>query len=110
MASTYLASDLIIARSGAITCSEVRALGKYALFIPLPIGNGEQSVNADLLVEMGRARVLDQKLFTPSWLIDNMDSMLAMSDELSDLPDFADLEAAAKIFALAEHKLSGDER
>jgi hypothetical protein len=29
---------------------------------------------------------------------------------LSDLPDFADLEAAAKIFALAEHKLSGGER
>lgn len=53
MATAYLASDLVIARSGAITCSEVSALGKYALFIPLPIGNGEQSVNADHLVEMG---------------------------------------------------------
>jgi UDP-N-acetylglucosamine--N-acetylmuramyl-(pentapeptide) pyrophosphoryl-undecaprenol N-acetylglucosamine transferase len=110
MASAYLASDLVIARSGAITCSEVRALGKYALFIPLPIGNGEQSVNADHLVATGRARVLDQKLFSPTWLVDNMDSMLAMSEELSDLPDFTDLEAAAKILALAEHKLSGGER
>jgi UDP-N-acetylglucosamine--N-acetylmuramyl-(pentapeptide) pyrophosphoryl-undecaprenol N-acetylglucosamine transferase len=109
MASAYLASDLVIARSGAITCSEVRALGKYVLFIPLPIGNGEQSVNADQLVAMGRARVLDQKLFTPTWLVDNMDFMLAMSEELSDLPDFTDLEAAAKILALAEHKLSGGE-
>jgi len=67
MASAYLAADLVIARSGAITCSEVRALGKYALFIPLPVGNGEQSVNADHLVEMGRARVIDQKSFTPTW-------------------------------------------
>jgi hypothetical protein len=36
--------------------------------------------------------------------------MLAMSEELSDLPDFTDLKAAAKISALAEHKLSGGER
>ena len=110
MASAYLAADVVIARSGAITCSEVRALGKYALFIPLPVGNGEQSVNADHLVEMGRARVLDQKSFTPTWLLDNMDSMLALSEQFSDRPDFADLEAAAKILALAEYKLSVGER
>ena len=110
MATAYLASDLVIARSGAITCSEVSALGKYALFIPLPIGNGEQSVNADHLVEMGRARVLEQSSFPASWLLDNMDSMLATSDQLSDLPHFGDLEAAAKIVALAEHQLSVGER
>jgi UDP-N-acetylglucosamine--N-acetylmuramyl-(pentapeptide) pyrophosphoryl-undecaprenol N-acetylglucosamine transferase len=110
MATAYLASDVVIARSGAITCSEVNALGKYALFIPLPIGNGEQSVNADHLVEMGRARVLEQSSFTASWLLDNMDSMLATSDQLSDLPHFGDLEAAAKIVALAEHQLSAGEK
>jgi UDP-N-acetylglucosamine--N-acetylmuramyl-(pentapeptide) pyrophosphoryl-undecaprenol N-acetylglucosamine transferase len=110
MATAYLAADLVIARSGAITCSEVSALGKYALFIPLPIGNGEQSVNADHLVEMGRARVLEQSLFTSTWLVDNIDSMLALSDQFSDLPDFTDLEAAAKILALAEYQLSHGER
>lgn len=110
MATAYLASDVVIARSGAITCSEVRALGKYALFIPLPIGNGEQSVNADHLAETGRARVLDQKSFTPTWLLDNMDSMLALSNQFSNLPDFADVEAAEKIVALAEYQLSAGER
>ena len=110
MATAYLASDLVIARSGAITCAEVSALGKYALFVPLPIGNGEQSVNADHLVETGRARVLEQKSFTPTWLLDNIDSMLALSDQFSDLPHFADLEAAAKIVALAEYQLSAGER
>jgi UDP-N-acetylglucosamine--N-acetylmuramyl-(pentapeptide) pyrophosphoryl-undecaprenol N-acetylglucosamine transferase len=110
MATAYLASDLVIARSGAITCSEVGALGKYALFIPLPIGNGEQSVNADHLVEMGRARVLEQRLFASSWLLDNIDSMLALSDHFGDLPNFADLDATAKILALAEHLLSSGER
>ena len=110
MANAYLASDLVIARSGAITCSEVAALGKYALFIPLPIGNGEQSVNADHLVEMGRARVLEQSSFTPTWLLDNIDSMLALSDQFNDRPNFGDLEAAAKILALAEYQLSRSER
>jgi len=110
MATAYLASDLVIARSGAITCSEVAALGKYALFIPLPIGNGEQSVNADHLVEMGRARVLEQSSFTPTWLLDNIDSMLALSDQFSDRPNFGDVEAAAKILALAEYQLSRGKR
>jgi hypothetical protein len=36
--------------------------------------------------------------------------MLASSDQLSDLPHFGDLEAAAKIVALAEHQLSAGER
>ena len=88
----------------------MNALGKYALFIPLPIGNGEQSVNADHLVETGRARVLEQSSFTPTWLVDNMDSMLALSDEFSDRPNFSDVEAAEKILALAEHQLSRGER
>ncbi len=110
MATAYLASDLVIARSGAITCSEVGALGKYALFIPLPIGNGEQSVNADHLVEIGRARVLEQSSFASTWLVDNIDSMLALSDQFGDLPNFADLDAAAKILSLAEHRLSSGER
>lgn len=110
MATAYLASNLVIARSGAITCSEVAAVGKYALFIPLPIGNGEQSVNANYLVEMGRARVLEQRSFTPSWLMDNIESMLTLSDHLSDIPNFSDLEAAEKILALAEHQLSTGER
>jgi UDP-N-acetylglucosamine--N-acetylmuramyl-(pentapeptide) pyrophosphoryl-undecaprenol N-acetylglucosamine transferase len=105
MASAYLAADLIIARSGAITCSEVRALGKFALFIPLPIGNGEQSVNADHLVELGRAQVIAQKSFTTSWLLDNIDSMLTLSGKSSNTPDFVDVEAAAKIIALAEHQI-----
>jgi len=36
--------------------------------------------------------------------------MLATSDQFNDLPQFADLESAAKIVALAEHQLSVGER
>ena len=68
MADAYLAADLIIGRSGAVTCSEFRALGRYALFVPLPVGNGEQLVNATSLVIAGRARVIDQKLFNAKYV------------------------------------------
>ena len=79
MATAYLAADVVISRSGAITCSEVAALGKYALFIPLPIGNGEQELNAATLVAQERAEIVQQKDFTAPWLIANMDRILRRS-------------------------------
>jgi UDP-N-acetylglucosamine--N-acetylmuramyl-(pentapeptide) pyrophosphoryl-undecaprenol N-acetylglucosamine transferase len=81
MATAYLAADLVIARSGAITCAEVGALGKYAIFIPLAIGNGEQARNADFLVEQGRAVTVSQSEFSTQWLLENIDSALAKSLE-----------------------------
>jgi UDP-N-acetylglucosamine--N-acetylmuramyl-(pentapeptide) pyrophosphoryl-undecaprenol N-acetylglucosamine transferase len=76
MATALLAADLVISRSGAIACSEFAALGKFALFIPLPIGNGEQSLNAEELVNAHKAEVLDQKDFTAQWLESNLARLL----------------------------------
>jgi UDP-N-acetylglucosamine--N-acetylmuramyl-(pentapeptide) pyrophosphoryl-undecaprenol N-acetylglucosamine transferase len=102
MASAYLAADLIVARSGAVTCSEVQALGKYALFIPLPIGNGEQEVNARTLVEAGRAEVISQKSFSTDWLKNNLDRLLSISAARPDEGSENDVPAAQKIVALME--------
>ncbi len=79
MATAYLAADLVIGRSGAITCAEFNALGKYAIFIPLAIGNGEQARNADFLIEQGRAEIVSQSEFNKQWLADNLSSALAKS-------------------------------
>ena len=103
MARAYLAADLIIARSGAITCSEVNALGRYALFIPLPIGNGEQRVNARLLVEQNRAEVLDQDDFTPEWISHNLDRLMQRSEGSSWEGSYSDFDAAMKIANFMEH-------
>lgn len=83
MATAYLAADLIIARSGAITCAEVNALGKFAIFIPLAIGNGEQARNADFLVAQDRAELIAQSVFTPQWLSANLPTALAKSKDMS---------------------------
>ena len=105
MADAYLAADLIISRSGAVTCSEFRALGRYALFVPLPIGNGEQMVNATSLVDAGRARVIDQKQFTVSYIKQNIEGLIFGSSQSSVSGTGEDLMAAEKIVALAEFAL-----
>lgn len=106
MADAYLAADLIIGRSGAVTCSEFRALGRFALFVPLPIGNGEQFVNAASLVADGRAEILKQMDFTPQYLMNNLDHLLQRSNQAPLHGDGADLHAAEKITALTEFAIS----
>jgi UDP-N-acetylglucosamine--N-acetylmuramyl-(pentapeptide) pyrophosphoryl-undecaprenol N-acetylglucosamine transferase len=105
MAGTYLAADLIIARSGAVTCSEVNALGRYALFIPLPIGNGEQKVNARLVTEQSRGEIIDQSEFTPQWIEKHLDRLLKNCEMASPAGNASDLHASEKIVALMEEAL-----
>jgi UDP-N-acetylglucosamine--N-acetylmuramyl-(pentapeptide) pyrophosphoryl-undecaprenol N-acetylglucosamine transferase len=76
MAAAYTACDLVIARSGALTCAELAAVGKFSLLIPLSIGNGEQSANARDLKEAGAALVIDDNKFNADWLISNWSELL----------------------------------
>ena len=99
MATAYLAADLVIGRSGAITCAEINALGKYAIFIPLAIGNGEQARNADFLIEQGRAALVQQSDFSAQWLIKNLSSALAKSQGFM-AGNESDRDAAANIVKL----------
>ena len=106
MATAYLAADLVISRSGAVTCSEFEALGKYALFIPLAIGNGEQLPNAQHLADLGRAQVISQKEFTSTWLLSHIDSLLERSKARSAQVSTANSTAHEKITALMQNVLS----
>lgn len=64
----YAAADLVIARAGSATVSELSALGIPAVYVPLPIGNGEQRVNARGAVEAGGAVLVGDAAFTPEWV------------------------------------------
>jgi undecaprenyldiphospho-muramoylpentapeptide beta-N-acetylglucosaminyltransferase len=63
----YGVADLLISRAGAGTVSEIAAVGVASVLVPLPIGNGEQGLNARPLVEAGGALVVDNRDFTPEW-------------------------------------------
>lgn len=107
MATAYLGADLIISRSGAVTCAEVNTLGKYALFIPLPIGNGEQELNARDLVSQARAEILPQSQFTSAWLVANIKRLLTLSATAPISGSDVDINAASKMVSLMEHALHG---
>lgn len=63
-------AKLIIARSGANTVMELGALGKVAVFIPLPwSGGGEQYINALFLKDAGSAEIVDQTIQTSDALL-----------------------------------------
>ncbi|HET8970725.1 MAG TPA: undecaprenyldiphospho-muramoylpentapeptide beta-N-acetylglucosaminyltransferase [Candidatus Nanopelagicales bacterium] len=53
MADAYAAADLMLCRAGAMTCAELAAVGLPAIYVPLPIGNGEQRLNALPVVTAG---------------------------------------------------------
>ena len=107
MATAYLGADLIISRSGAVTCAEVNTLGRYALFIPLPIGNGEQELNARDLISQSRAEILAQSDFTATWLAANIKRLLLQSATAPIAGSDIDIHAASKMVSLMEHALHG---
>ena len=53
MEQAYACADGVICRSGAGTVAELTALGLPALYVPLPVGNGEQRLNAADCVSAG---------------------------------------------------------
>ncbi|BCM92091.1 UDP-N-acetylglucosamine--N-acetylmuramyl-(pentapeptide) pyrophosphoryl-undecaprenol N-acetylglucosamine transferase [Abditibacteriota bacterium] len=54
-------ADLVVGRAGAGTVTELCALGKAALYVPLvPTGGDEQTKNARMAESVGAARVLKQ--------------------------------------------------
>lgn len=55
----YAAADLAVCRSGAMTVAEVTAVGLPAMYVPLPIGNGEQRLNAQPVVAAGGGILID---------------------------------------------------
>jgi UDP-N-acetylglucosamine--N-acetylmuramyl-(pentapeptide) pyrophosphoryl-undecaprenol N-acetylglucosamine transferase len=62
------AADFAVARAGSATVSEFAAVGLPAIFVPYPVGNGEQKLNAKELVEAGGALLVDDASFTPEYV------------------------------------------
>lgn len=58
MACAYAIADLVLSRSGAVTCAELTATGVPAVLVPYAVGNGEQALNAENLVASKGYRVV----------------------------------------------------
>ncbi len=85
----YAAADMVICRSGAMTVAEVSAVGLPAIYVPLPIGNGEQRLNALPVVNAGGGMLVTDADLTPGLVARQVAGLL------TDPPRLAAMTAAA---------------
>jgi len=70
-AAAFAEADLVIARAGASTVTEIAAVGAAALFVPFPSAvDDHQTTNARFLVDAGGAWLVAQSELTPELLSD----------------------------------------
>jgi UDP-N-acetylglucosamine--N-acetylmuramyl-(pentapeptide) pyrophosphoryl-undecaprenol N-acetylglucosamine transferase len=96
----YAAADMVVCRAGAGTVCEVTTVGLPAAYVPLPVGNGEQRLNAEPVVEAGGGLLVEDVQCTPQWVRERLLPLLVDSGEL------ASMAKAAAEFAITD----GDER
>ncbi len=106
MDSAYAVADLAVSRAGAGMVAELSALGIPAVFVPLPVGNGEQALNARDVVNAGGALLIDNKSLTvekvrshiiPLFNGDRLELMAQRSTGVSPL------NAASRLAGIALH-------
>ncbi|MEG3614846.1 undecaprenyldiphospho-muramoylpentapeptide beta-N-acetylglucosaminyltransferase [Isoptericola haloaureus] len=106
MQHALAACDLVVARSGAGTVCELAALGLPAVYVPLPIGNGEQRLNARDVVGAGGGIVIDDAAFTPERVAAEVPALLQDRARLAAMAEAAGSvgvrDAAARVADMVE--------
>lgn len=84
MASAYAAADLVVCRAGAMTLSELAALGKPSILVPFPHAAADhQTHNANVLAAKGAAQMLPQSELPGGALERMVTQLLADPDALA---------------------------
>ncbi|WP_373301686.1 undecaprenyldiphospho-muramoylpentapeptide beta-N-acetylglucosaminyltransferase [Promicromonospora soli] len=106
MELAYAVADLVVCRSGAGSVAELAALGIPAVYVPLPIGNGEQRLNATPLVQAGGGLLVDDADLTPGWVSREVPTLLADRERLGVMAKAArsagTSDGAARVVDLVE--------
>ncbi len=85
----YAAADLVVARSGAMTCAELLSRGLPAVFIPYPHASGHQEMNARVLEKAGSAVVITEKELADEKLTQILIALLADESKLKAMGEKA---------------------
>lgn len=83
------AADLAVARAGASTVCEFGAFGLPSVFVPYPVGNGEQRFNAADLVSAGGATVVADAQFDADYIRDSVIPLISNSRKLAQMSQTA---------------------
>uniref|UniRef100_A0A7N0VF06 Undecaprenyldiphospho-muramoylpentapeptide beta-N-acetylglucosaminyltransferase n=1 Tax=Kalanchoe fedtschenkoi TaxID=63787 RepID=A0A7N0VF06_KALFE len=104
----YAASDLIVSRAGAMTCSEILVTGKPAILIPSPIADeGHQFKNATLMADLAGTVVITEDELDSITLGSAIVEILGNSEKIAEM-GYRALKAAKPHAAreIAQHILS----
>ena len=85
----YAAADFALCRAGAMTCAELTAVGLPAAYVPLPIGNGEQRLNALPIVQRGGGLLVDDAELTAEWIMGSLLPVLTNIDQVAGMSEAA---------------------
>ncbi|WP_308169025.1 UDP-N-acetylmuramate--L-alanine ligase [Cellulomonas hominis] len=116
MEQALAVADLVLCRSGAGTVSELAALGIPAVYVPLPVGNGEQRLNAQPVVAEGGGLLVADEDLTGEWIAAHLLPLLdpAAADERREMGAAAARvgvpDAAARVADLVLEALAEGER
>lgn len=88
----YAAADLVLSRAGANSVAEAAAVGLPAVYVPLPIGNGEQRLNAEPIVAAGGGLLIADADLDAAWVADHVPALLTDPERLGRMG-----EAAARL-------------
>lgn len=72
----YAAADAVLCRAGSNTVTEVSGVGLPAVYVPLPIGNGEQALNARAVIDAGGGLLVADAALTPEWVAATLPALL----------------------------------
>ncbi len=102
MPTLLSASDIVICRAGAMTVSELSAMGKAAVMIPSPnVTNNHQYKNAAVLEKAGGAVLIEEKNLNPEKLKNELEALINSPEKLSSLQNnirrFAVLDSLERI-------------
>jgi UDP-N-acetylglucosamine--N-acetylmuramyl-(pentapeptide) pyrophosphoryl-undecaprenol N-acetylglucosamine transferase len=90
MAQAYEWADLVIGRSGAMTVSELSALGMPSILIPYPHAmDNHQLFNARFLEEKKATVIINDKELSSEHLIETIKRILSEDGTLQDMAEAA---------------------
>jgi len=86
MEEIFSAADVVVGRAGAITVSEITALGKAAVLIPSPyVAHNHQEYNARFLEKNGAAKVVLENEASGERIAGEISSILSHNDILEKM-------------------------
>lgn len=108
VATAYAWADVVVCRSGALTVSEIAAVGLAAIYVPFQHKDRQQYWNALPLEKVGAAKILEQRDFNPeavAAILQGWDrsKLLTMANQAKTLAVLDATQRVAEAVARAAH-------